>query len=104
MEIEGKHLKELISQWIIHDPKVKIEFRPLQIRLLIDRFVKCRSYKTLGDEYKVHPSKVRQLIHAILIRIEKRINPVIGDLLRRIDNQTKKSKPQHFQFTRIFLN
>ena len=108
MEIEGKQVRELIFHWIKSDQRLQTTLRGIQIKMLIERIVQQMSYHQMGQIYKAHPVKVRQIFEALLMRIEKKISKPIADLFRSMDKSStpdKRQKGQHyFEFSRIYLN
>lgn len=108
MELDKKQVRELILRWIKSDQKLQTTLRDIQIKILIERIVQGMSFVQIAEIYKAHPTKVRQIFEAILIRIEKRVSKAIADVLRKlnqsIESERKPKRQHHFEFSRIYLN
>ena len=110
MKMEKGQINELLLRWIKWDAKLQGQLREVQIKLLIDRIVLEKTYDDLANEYQVSPKKIRQILLAVIVRIEKIHSRHIGQLLQsintRLESGAKGRDPEYYQvrFGQVFLN
>ena len=92
MKIDKQDINIFLALWIKTDPELWGELRDIQIKLLLQRIVKEKSFSELAKEHKVEERVIRKIFEAILKRIELGLNKEIADHLRNI-NQLLERKP-----------
>ena len=102
MKIEKNNT--ILMLWIKHDPDLWSELRPIQIRLLLDRIVKEKSYAEMALEHGTTQGKMRLIFGAILMRIERFISSAVAAHFRTIDALLEQRPERPFSVCEIYLN
>jgi uncharacterized protein YwqG len=106
MKIDKKDINIFLALWIKSDPELWGELRDIQIKLLLQRIVKEKSFAEMAQEHKVSEIKLRQIFEVILKRIEIGLSKEVSDHLRKMNNllENKNVMKIEYDFNQIFLN
>tara|TARA_B110001469_G_C9561463_1_gene278511 strand:- start:414 stop:734 length:321 start_codon:yes stop_codon:yes gene_type:complete len=106
MRIDKKDINIFLALWIKTDPELWGELRDIQIKLLIQRIVKEKTFAELSKLHKVPEVTLRKIFEAILKRIEFGLSKEISDHLRTINQliEGKKSLRIESDFDKVNLN
>lgn len=106
MRIDKEDINVFLALWIKSDPELWGELRDIQIKILLQRIVKEKSFAELAEEYKVNEAKLREIFQAIIKRIEWALGYEVAFHLEKI-NRLLDQKPVmriESDFNQIFLN
>lgn len=106
MKIDKKDINVFLALWIKSDPELWGELRDIQIKLLLQRIVKEKSFSEMAQEHKVSETQLRQIFEAILKRVELGLNKEVADHLRKINQllENKYVMKIEYDFNTVFLN
>lgn len=110
MRFNKKEISALLIKWIKWDADLWAELSEVQLKLLFDRIVGEMSFEELGNSFQVSPSKIKKILNAMFIRIEKSHGQGIANLLRSINAGISAEKKGfqgedfQFEFGKVFLN
>ncbi len=96
MRIDKSDINVFLALWIKTDPELWAELRDIQIKLLVDRIVKEKSYQAMSQEHGVDRRQIRKIVWAIYEKIEYSISREISFHLKRLDTliENKGRGPQ----------
>lgn len=106
MRIDKSDINVFLTLWIKSDPELWGELRDIQIKILLQRIVKEKSFTEMAKEYKVDEAKLREIFQAIIKRIELALGYEVAYHLEKI-NRLLDQKPVmciESDFNQIFLN
>ena len=104
MQLEKKDINIFLMLWIKNDPDLWGELRDIQIKLLLDRIVKEKSYADLAKENGTDEFVMKQIFEAILTKIDKLISPDVARHLRVINSKLDARPDKPFDVMEIYLN
>lgn len=104
MNLDKRDINIFLTLWIKNDPELWGELRDIQIRLLVDRIVKEKTFKVMSEEYKVPETTMRRLFEAILIKIDSCVSSEVAKHLKIINAKLNERPDKPFTTTTIFLN
>jgi len=111
MKIDKRQIDPILGQWIKWDGDLATHLRDIQLKLLYDRIVQGMTYNELSVSYKSTPKLIKEIFHAVLLRIENHCHKLTTLILTQLNNQleafeTGKREPiSHvFEFETIYLN
>lgn len=106
MKIEKKDINIFLALWIKSDPEHWGELRDIQIKLLLQRIVKEKSFAELSREYSVPERKLRVIFNAILKRIELSLGKEEARHLDKLNKQLGRKNVMRIEsdFNQVFLN
>jgi hypothetical protein len=106
MKIDKKDINIFLALWIKSDPELWGELRDIQIKLLLQRIVKEKSFTEMAKEHKVCETKLRQIFEAILKRIEIGLGKEVSNHLRKLNNLLERKNVMRieYDFNQVFLN
>jgi len=106
MKIEKKDINVFLALWIKSDPELWGELRDIQIKLLLQRIVKEKSFAELSMEHGVPERKLRLIFNAILKRIELALGKDVARHLEKLNKLLDRKSVMRIEsdFNRVFLN
>lgn len=104
MRLEKRDIDIFLLLWIKNDRELWGELREIQIKLIVDRIIREKSYKELAREYKTSPSKIRKIFEAILLRIERNMSAEVAKHLRTINVKLSARPDKPFTVIEFYLN
>jgi hypothetical protein len=104
MKLEKRDIDIFLTLWIKNDRELWGELRDIQIKLLVDRIIKEKSYKDLALEYKTSPQKIKEIFEAILHKIDSDISSEVAKHLRIINSKVSARPDRPFSTVEVFLN
>jgi|GEM_PF-7052690 len=104
MKIEKRDVNIFLALWIKHDPELWSELRDIQIRLLVDRIIKEMTFKEMAELHKVPEGRMRQLVEAILVKIDRCVSSEVAKHLRIINNKLNERPDKPFTTIEVHLN
>ncbi|CAG5082792.1 MAG: hypothetical protein H6600_03865 [Flavobacteriales bacterium] len=106
MRIDKSDINVFLALWIKSDPELWGELRDIQIKLLLQRIVKEKTFAELAQEYQVCETKLRQIFNAILKRIELSLGRDVAVHLAKINRLIERKTVMRIEsdFNQIFLN
>lgn len=106
MKIEKKDINIFLALWIKSDPEHWEELRDIQIKLLLQRVVKEKSFAELSREYSVPERKLRVIFNAILKRIELSLGKDVARHLDKLNKHLDRKNVMRIEsdFNQVFLN
>ena len=110
MKLNKDKINILLINWIKWDIVLQKVLRGIQIKILFERIIEERSFKSLSETYKVSPVRLRFIFLAILSKIERSHGRSMASLLRTINNDLEaieagmKPKKEGFDLNTVFLN
>lgn len=106
MRIDKQDINVFLALWIKSDPELWSELRDIQIKLLLQRIVKEKSFAELAKEHKVDEAKLREIFKAIIKRIELTLGYEVAYHLEKINRLLDQKTVMRIEtdFNRIFLN
>ena len=106
MKIEKKDINIFLALWIKNDSEHWGELRDIQIKLLLQRIVKEKSFVELSREYNVPERKLRVIFSAILKRIELFLGKDVARHLDKLNKQLDRKNVMRIEsdFNKVFLN
>lgn len=106
MRIDKEDINVFLALWIKSDPELWSELKDIQIKLLLQRIVKEKSFADLAEEYRIEEVKLREIFHAIIKKIEWVLGSDVAFHLDKI-NVLLDQKPVmriESDFNKIYLN
>lgn len=106
MKIDKKDINIFLALWIKSDPELWGELRDIQVKLLLQRIVKEKSFAELAKEHNVCEAKLRQIFDAILKRVEIGLSKEVADHLRKMNSLLERKHVMRIEhdFHHVFLN
>jgi len=104
MKLEKRDIDIFLTLWIKNDRELWSELRDIQIKLIVDRIIKEKTYQDLAVEYKTTARKIKEIIEAILIKIDRNISSEIAKHLRIINAKLNARPDRPFETVDVFLN
>ena len=104
MQLEKRDINIFLMLWIKNDPDLWGELRDIQIKILLDRIVKEKSYAELAKENGPDEVVMKQIFDGILVRIEKFISADVARHLRVINSKLDARPDKPFDVMEIYLN
>lgn len=104
MNLDKRDINIFLTLWIKNDPELWGELRDIQIRLLVDRIVKEKTFREMAEEHKVPEITMRRLFEAMLMKIDLCICSEVAKHLRIINAKLNERPDKPFTTTTIFLN
>lgn len=104
MQLEKRDINIFLMLWIKNDPDLWGELRDIQIKILLDRIVKEKSYAELAKENGTDEAVMKQIFDGILVRIEKFISADVARHLRVINSKLDARPDKPFDVMEIYLN
>ena len=110
MQLGKNKINILLMNWVRWDTVLQKALRGIQIKILIERIIEEKSFKTLGETYKASPQKVRCIFLAMILKIEKTHGLAMASLLREINTKLEAieagidPKDTGFELGKVFLN
>tara|TARA_B110001469_G_C9428128_1_gene217791 strand:+ start:332 stop:652 length:321 start_codon:yes stop_codon:yes gene_type:complete len=106
MRIDKKDINIFLALWIKTDPELWGELRDIQIKLLLQRIVKEKTFPELSKEHKVPEVTLRKIFEAILKRIEIGLSKEISDHLRNMNQLLERKDVMRIEsdFDKVNLN
>jgi len=106
MRIDKSDINVFLSLWIKSDPELWGELRDIQIKILLQRIVKEKSFAELAEEYNVEESKLREIFQVIVKRIELSLGHEVAYHLEKMNRLLDRRPVMRIEcdFNRIFLN
>ena len=104
MQLEKRDIDIFLVLWIKNDPDLWGELRDIQIKLLLDRIVKEKSYAELAKENGTDEFVMKQIFEAILTKIDKLISADVARHLRVINLKLDARPDKPFDVMEIYLN
>ena len=106
MKIDKKDINVFLALWIKSDPELWGELRDIQIKLLLQRIVKEKSFAELAKEHQVAEKQLRKIFKAILKRIELSLGGEVARHLSKINNMLERKNVMKIEsdFNQVFLN
>lgn len=104
MQLEKRDINIFLTLWIKNDPDLWGELRDIQLKILLDRIVKEKSYAELAKENGTDESVMQQLFEGILSKIERFISPDVARHLRLINAKLDARPDKPFSVIEIHKN
>lgn len=104
MKLEKRDINIFLMLWIKNDPDLWGELRDIQIKILLDRIVKEKSYADLARENGTDEFVMKRIFEAILVRIEKFISADVARHLQIINAKLDARPDKPFSHIEIFKN
>lgn len=112
MKIEKSKMNLLLAKWIKWDKDLWKALRGIQVKILYERIIEEQTYQELANQYKVSESKMKTILAAILIKIERELGKGIAYSLREINTKIEEQESGTTQsgvkmgsdFKTIYLN
>lgn len=104
MKLEKRDVNIFLLLWIRHDSELWSELRDIQIKLLIDRIIREKTFMEMAEENKVLESQMRLIFEAILDRIDRYVSPEVAKYLRIINNKLNERPDKPFEVFELYLN
>ena len=102
MKIEKNNV--ILMLWIKNDPDLWSELRDIQIKLLLDRIVREKSFAQMAIEYETDLEKIKLIFEAILCKIDRCICAEVATHLRTINAMIEQRPERPFQVFEVCLN
>lgn len=104
MQLEKRDIDIFLVLWIKNDPDLWGELKDIQIKLLLDRIVKEKSYAELAKENGTDEFVMKKIFEAILAKIDKLISADVARHLRVINSKLDARPDKPFDVMEIYLN
>jgi len=104
MKLEKRDIDIFLVLWIKNDQELWGELRDIQIKLIVDRIIKEKSYSDLAKEYETTPEMIKQVFEAILLKIDRNISHEVARHLRTINDKLNARPDKPFSTIEVFLN
>ena len=104
MQLEKKDINIFLMLWIKNDPELWGELRDIEIKILLDRIVKEKSYADLAKENGTDEFVMKKIFEAILTKIDKLISPDVARHLRTINTILNARPDKPFAVIEVYLN
>ncbi len=106
MRIDKSDINVFLALWIKSDPELWGELRDIQIKILLQRIVKEKSFAELAEEYQVDEAKLREIFQAIIKRIELALGYEVAYHLEKMNRLLDQRSTMRIEtdFNQIFLN
>jgi len=106
MKIEKKDINVFLALWIKSDPELWGELRDIQIKLLLERIVKEKSFAEMSKGHGVPEKTLRLIFEAIIERIKLTLGKDVADQLSKLNRllDSKNEMRIESDFSRVFLN
>lgn len=104
MKLEKRDIDIFLTLWIKNDQELWGELRDIQIKLIVDRIIKEKSYQDLAVEYKTTARKIKEIFEAILYKIDRNISSEVAKHLRIINTKLNARPEKPFSTFEVFLN
>ncbi|MGV3609644.1 MAG: hypothetical protein ACO1N0_01760 [Fluviicola sp.] len=104
MQLEKKDINIFLMLWIKNDPDLWGELRDIQIKILLDRIVKEKSYAELAKENGTDEFVMKKIFEAILTKIDKLISADVARHLRTINRKLDARPDKPFDVIEVYLN
>jgi hypothetical protein len=104
MQLEKKDINIFLMLWIKNDPELWGELRDIEIKILLDRIVKEKSYADLAKENGTDEVVMKKIFEAILTKIDKLLSADIARHLRTINAKLDARPDKPFDVIEVYLN
>lgn len=104
MRLEKRDINVFLALWIKNDPELWAELRDIQIRLLVERIIKEKTFKEMAESHKIPEGRMRQLFEAILVRIDRYVSTEVSKHLRILNQKLDQRPDKPFETVEIYLN
>jgi hypothetical protein len=104
MQLEKKDINIFLMLWIKNDPELWGELRDIEIKILLDRIVKEKSYADLAKENGTDEFVMKKIFEAILTKIDKHISADVARHLRNINTILDARPDKPFAVIEVYLN
>ena len=104
MKVEKRDIQVFIALWIKNDPELWAELKEVEINLIIDRFIKERSFKEIAQEQELSEKTIRLIFKNVIIKIDRFVSREVARCLQLLNAQIEARPDNPFPVFEIFLN